>query len=76
MNSKSNFSKYTILFTITYFVSYITRINYGAIISDMEFDYCTRDASLTNFEYAKKIQREFDAVSYEENGDVILHLGD
>ena len=25
------------------------------IISDMEFDYCTRNASLTNFEYAKKI---------------------
>ena len=24
------------------------------IISDMEFDYCTEDASLTNFEYAKK----------------------
>lgn len=28
------------------------------IISDMEFDYCTRDASLTNFEYAKKIFEE------------------
>lgn len=25
------------------------------IISDMEFDYCTEDASLTNFEYAKKL---------------------
>ena len=25
------------------------------IISDMEFDYCTNDASLTNFEYAKKL---------------------
>lgn len=25
------------------------------IISDMEFDYCTRGASLTNFEYAKKL---------------------
>ena len=25
------------------------------IISDMEFDYCTKDASLTNFEYAKKL---------------------
>ncbi|MCL1912663.1 MAG: DUF2828 domain-containing protein [Eubacteriaceae bacterium] len=24
------------------------------IISDMEFDYCAKDASLTNFEYAKK----------------------
>ena len=24
------------------------------IVSDMEFDYCTEDASLTNFEYAKK----------------------
>ena len=30
------------------------------IISDMEFDYCTDDASLTNFEYAKKL--------YEGNG--------
>lgn len=29
-------------------------------ITDMEFDYCTKDASLTNFEYAKKI--------FEENG--------
>ena len=25
------------------------------IISDMEFDYCTRDASTTNFEYAKRL---------------------
>lgn len=25
------------------------------IISDMEFDFCTDDASLTNFEYAKKL---------------------
>lgn len=25
------------------------------IISDMEFDYCAEDASLTNFEYAKKL---------------------
>ena len=25
------------------------------IISDMEFDYCTSDASLTNFEYAKRL---------------------
>ena len=25
------------------------------IVSDMEFDYCTKDASLTNFEYAKKL---------------------
>ena len=25
------------------------------IISDMEFDWCTRDASLTNFEYAKQL---------------------
>lgn len=25
------------------------------IISDMEFDYCTDDASVTNFEYAKKL---------------------
>ena len=25
------------------------------IISDMEFDFCTRDAGMTNFEYAKKL---------------------
>ena len=30
------------------------------IISDMEFDWCTEDADMTNFEYAKKL--------YEENG--------
>ena len=29
-------------------------------ISDMEFDYCTNDAQLTNFEYAKKL--------FEDNG--------
>ena len=28
------------------------------IISDMEFDYCVEDASLTNFEYAKKLFAE------------------
>jgi len=28
------------------------------IISDMEFDYCTKGAELTNFEYAKKIFAE------------------
>ena len=28
------------------------------IVSDMEFDYCTKDASLTNFEYAKKLFEE------------------
>ena len=28
------------------------------IISDMEFDYCAEDASLTNFEYAKKLFAE------------------
>jgi len=28
------------------------------IISDMEFDYCTEGADLTNFEYAKKIFAE------------------
>ena len=28
------------------------------IISDMEFDYCTENADLTNFEYAKKIFSE------------------
>lgn len=31
------------------------------IISDMEFDYCADDASLTNFEYAKKM---FDEAGY------------
>ena len=25
------------------------------IISDMEFDYCTEDSNMTNFEYAKKL---------------------
>lgn len=28
------------------------------IVSDMEFDYCAEDASLTNFEYAKRIFEE------------------
>ena len=28
------------------------------IISDMEFDYCTEDSELTNFEYAKKLYEE------------------
>lgn len=28
------------------------------IISDMEFDYCTKGAELTSFEYAKKIFAE------------------
>ena len=28
------------------------------IISDMEFDWCTRDASMTNFEYAKRLYRQ------------------
>lgn len=31
------------------------------IVSDMEFDYCTEDASLTNFEYAKK---QFEEAGY------------
>lgn len=31
------------------------------IVSDMEFDYCTEDASLTNFEYAKK---QFEETGY------------
>ena len=29
------------------------------IISDMEFDYCAKDASLTNFEYAKNLYRRY-----------------
>ena len=28
------------------------------IVSDMEFDHCAKDASLTNFEYAKKLFEE------------------
>ena len=28
------------------------------IVSDMEFDWCTRDASVTNFEYAKQLFRQ------------------
>lgn len=32
------------------------------IISDMEFNYCTRDAGLTNFDYAKKI---YEKAGYE-----------
>ncbi len=30
------------------------------IVSDMEFDYCAEDASITNFEYAKKLFEEAD----------------
>lgn len=29
------------------------------IVSDMEFNFCTRDASLTNFEYAKKLYASY-----------------
>ena len=29
------------------------------IISDMEYDYCTKDCSLTNFEYAKRLFAEY-----------------
>ena len=32
------------------------------IISDMEFDYCTEDSSLTNFQYAKRL---FDNFGYK-----------
>lgn len=32
------------------------------IVSDMEFDWCTEDASLTNFEYAKRL---FNEAGYE-----------
>ena len=31
-----NFARITLLFAVTYMISYITRINYGAIISEME----------------------------------------
>lgn len=36
MNKHMNARKYTLLFTITYLVSYVTRTNYGAIISEIE----------------------------------------
>ncbi len=36
------------------------------IISDMEFDYCTSDSSITNFEYAKKL--------FESNGYTLPEL--
>ena len=29
------------------------------IISDMEFDSCTRDADMTNFEYAKELYKKY-----------------
>ncbi|MBP3361354.1 MAG: MFS transporter [Clostridia bacterium] len=34
--SKKEVNRLTILFTVTYMISYITRINYGAVISEME----------------------------------------
>ena len=36
LTEKKQVNKLILLFTITYMVSYITRINYGAIISEME----------------------------------------
>ncbi len=36
MNKKRSYSFYVLLFSVTYFVSYITRINYGAIITEIE----------------------------------------
>jgi len=36
LKSKKQITFMTLLFTITYMISYITRINYGAIISEME----------------------------------------
>lgn len=36
MNTKTNLNKTVLLFTLTYMVSYMTRINFGAIISEME----------------------------------------
>ena len=35
LTEKKQVNKLILLFTITYMVSYITRINYGAIISEM-----------------------------------------
>lgn len=35
LKSKKDITKMTILFTLTYMISYITRINYGAIIAEM-----------------------------------------
>ncbi len=36
LNTKKEISRLVLLFTLTYMVSYITRINYGAIISEIE----------------------------------------
>ncbi|MBE7012371.1 MAG: MFS transporter [Ruminococcaceae bacterium] len=36
LTNKKDITRLSILFTLTYMVSYITRINYGAIISEME----------------------------------------
>lgn len=36
LQNKKDVTRITILFTLTYMISYITRINYGAIISEME----------------------------------------
>ena len=36
LETKKEISRLTLLFSLTYMISYITRINYGAIISEME----------------------------------------
>ncbi len=44
ITGKKELAKITLLFSLTYMVSYITRINYGAIISEMELSTSlTRD---------------------------------
>ena len=36
ITDKKQISKFATLFMLTYMISYITRINYGAVISEME----------------------------------------
>ena len=38
LSTKKEVNKLAILFSITYMISYITRINYGAVISQMVID--------------------------------------
>lgn len=37
LSTQKEINKYILLFSITYMVSYITRINYGAIILEIEY---------------------------------------
>ena len=36
LSDKKEINKYILLFSLTYMISYITRINYGAVILEME----------------------------------------